>query len=139
MVSPGMPDQALSGKIKKIQKLGKYKDESDPVGLKYFDVEIELEKDVLPAAFRPHMQLDISIESKEIPKAWTLPVEYVTTEKEKNYVFILQQGQALKKEVQTLAQNAEHIALKGQWKGDEVFVLPDDIKNSSTPKDKSDD
>lgn len=43
LTSPGFPGKIFTGKIAKIQKLAKYKDETNPVGLKYFDIDIAVD------------------------------------------------------------------------------------------------
>ncbi len=41
--SPGFPNQIFMGTIAKIDKLAKFKDETKPVGLKYFDIDVALD------------------------------------------------------------------------------------------------
>lgn len=43
MTNPGFPGRVFTGTVAKIQKLAKYKDETKPVGLKYFDIDIALD------------------------------------------------------------------------------------------------
>ncbi len=132
--SRGVPVQELKGTVKKIQKLGKYKDETNPVGLKYFDVEIEL----VPAAgdaektvsetLRPHTQLDVVIEAERLPSVWSLPVEYVRTEKDTAYVWQKTGNTYVKKTVNMTASNGERAVLTGTWTGEEMFALPEDME-----------
>lgn len=53
LTSPGFPDRVFTGKVAKIHQLAKYKDETKPVGLKYFDIDIALDGfDPLPREMR---------------------------------------------------------------------------------------
>ena len=121
--SPGLPGQSFQGKISKIEKLAKYKDENKPSGLKYFDIEISLER--LPPGLKAHMRLELAIEIKRLPQAWVVPLEVLQEKDGKSWLNLRQNGKSVRREVQVLARNDELAALAGSWQGQEE-LLPGD-------------
>jgi HlyD family secretion protein len=120
----GMPDHPLTGKVSKIQKLARYKDESKPVGLKYFNVEITLDDAKLPPDFKAQMQVNVGIEASEKSEVWSIPLEYLVDEKETFYLWQVIGGEAQKVTVKPGARNANRVVITGDWNGTETFILP---------------
>ncbi len=119
----GMPEHPLTGQVSKIQKLARYKDESKPVGLKYFNVEITLDDAKLPADFKAQMQVNVSIEASEKKEVWSLPLEYLVDEKETSYVWQFIGGKPQKLTVKPGARNANRVVIPGDWNGTESVYL----------------
>jgi multidrug resistance efflux pump len=127
--SPGFPDKLFEGKVTKVQKLAKFKDEKNPVGLKYFDVEIELTK---PAPeLKANMTLEVAIQARTLKQAWTIPLEALlpkdpkqTEQAQDRYLIRLEnKGQIQEQEVQVLARNQDFAAIQGNFSGSERVVL----------------
>lgn len=124
IIAPGLPQQPLQGEVSKVHKLARFKDESKPVGLKYFDVEITLDEDKLPPAFKAQMQVQVSLEAQQLENAWLIPLEYLVSEKEQSYLWQWQQDKAVKVPVKTGPRNDNEVVITGNWLGTEHFVLP---------------
>ena len=125
--APGIPEHPLTGQVSKIQKLARYKDESNPVGLKYFNVEITLDDAKLPSDFKAQMLVDVSIEASEKSEAWSIPLEYLVDEKEHFYLWQVIDGETRKVTVKPGARNANRVVIPGNWNGTERFVLPAEV------------
>lgn len=124
VIAPGIPKYPLTGSVSKIQKLARYKDESKPVGLKYFNVEVTLDDAKLPSDFKAQMQVSVKIESSEQDKAWTIPLEYLVAEKESFYLWQKVGSEIKKTTIKPGARNANQVVIPGEWSGTETFILP---------------
>lgn len=125
--APGIPDHPLTGKVSKIQKLARYKDESKPVGLKYFNVEITLDNARLPSDFKAQMLVEVGIEASEKNEVWSIPLEYLVDEKETFYLWQVIGGETRKVTVKPGPRNANRVVIPGEWNGTETFVLPTEV------------
>lgn len=126
----GIPAHPLIGHVSKIQKLARYKDESKPVGLKYFNVEITLDDAKLPPDFKAQMLVNISIEATEKSEVWSIPLEYLVDEKETFYLWQIVGGETQKIKVKPGMRNANRVVIPGDWSGTEKFVLPAEARAS---------
>jgi len=123
--SPGLPGVTFKGAITKIEKLAKYKDESKPVGLKYFDIEVVPE--AIPADLKAQMRVDLEIEIETLKKVWTVPLE---TLQERNQVSTanshlrIRQGNQIRTvEVKVLARSENRAAIQADFNGHEAILL----------------
>lgn len=127
--SPSFPGKVFTGKVSKVQKLAKYKDENKPVGLKYFDIDIELEQK--SAELKANMSLDVAIHIKDLPKAWTVPLDALIendknqTEQNPNQaqIQLLHQGRVQKISVQVLGRNQDLAAIAGNLQAEDRILL----------------
>lgn len=122
---PGLPEQVFAGQIAKIQRLGKFKDETRPSGLKYFDVEISLPQ--TPPELKANMQVALKIGVATLPEAWTVPLESLHEQADQTLLQLRQPGGSLQPlPVRVLARSADRAAieaLSGQLTGHEVLSL----------------
>jgi len=119
--SPGLPGQVFMGKVAKIQKLAKYKDESKPTGLKYFEIEVTL--DQLPKELKAHMRVQTEIEVQSLKNVWTLPLEALEEKDQKAHLKQLTAGKVENREVKILARNEDQAVLAGEFSGQEEILL----------------
>ena len=119
--SPGFPNALFQGRVSKIQKLAKYKDESKPVGLKYFEIEVALEPGT--EQLKANMRLELEIQVKHLKQVWTVPLEALVQREEQSFLRINQEGQIIEKAVKVLAQNQNRAAIQDELSGQEVLVL----------------
>lgn len=122
LTSPAFPGQSFPAKVTKVQKLAKYKDENKPVGLKYFDVEITLDKQT--PALKANMTLEVRINVQILKQVWVAPLESVSTkEANKTYLSLEDNGRIVEREVKVLARSEDFIALEGDFTGSEHLSL----------------
>lgn len=127
MTSPGFPGKVYTGKVTRVQKLAKYKDENKPVGIKYFDVEIALDSQA--PELRANMTLDVAIQAETLKQAWIVPLEALHTrsaaggEGESYYLRLQNQGQTTQQDVQVLARSRNFAAIDGHFNGSERILL----------------
>lgn len=122
---PGLPDKVFAGQVAKIQRLGKFKDETRPSGLKYFDVEISLPE--TPPVLKANMQVELNIGVATLPQAWTVPLEALHEQADQSLLQLRQPGGSLQPlPVRVLARSTDRAAiepLNGQLTGREVLSL----------------
>lgn len=119
--NPGLPGQVWTGKVDKVQKLAKYKDENNPVGIKYFDIEIAL--DAQAPALKANMTLQVEIDVQQLPKAWVVPLEALSEKDGKTFLELAEAGGSRAQEVTVLARSSDFAALKGPFAPDTRFLL----------------
>ncbi|HEY9839596.1 MAG TPA: HlyD family efflux transporter periplasmic adaptor subunit [Candidatus Obscuribacterales bacterium] len=127
--SPGYPGKVYVGKVTRIQKLAKYKDENKPVGLKYFDIEISLDRQAPELRANTTLQAAIGIET--LRQVWIVPLEALHSRERKQaeqpgegyYLRLQDQGRIREREVQVLARSGDFAAVKGQFSGSERVIL----------------
>ncbi|MGV3523158.1 MAG: efflux RND transporter periplasmic adaptor subunit [Candidatus Sericytochromatia bacterium] len=119
--NPGLPGQVWTGKVDKVQKLAKYKDENNPVGIKYFDIEIGL--DAQPPALKANMTLQVEIDVQQLPNAWVVPLEALSEKDGKTFLELADGSGSRAQEVTVLARSSDFAALKGPFAADTRFRL----------------
>lgn len=135
MTSPGFPGKVFAGKVTRVQKLAKFKDENKPVGLKYFDVEIELAQQA--PELKANMTLAVAIRAETLKGAWTVPLEALHSKGEQPesrgesyYVRLDAQGKIEQRDVEVLARSRDFAAIKGNFTGSERVLLEPTGKGS---------
>ncbi len=122
LTSPAFPGKVFPAKVTKVQKLAKYKDENKPVGLKYFDVEIALDKQA--PELKANMTLTVNINVQTLKQVWVAPLEAVSTkEANKSFLNLEQNGDVVEREVKVLARSDNFVALDGSFSGNERLSL----------------
>jgi multidrug resistance efflux pump len=119
--SPGLPGEFFNGKVTKIEKLAKYKDESKPVGLKYFEIEIEPEK--IPPALKAQMRVDLEIAIETLKQVWTVPLETLQESNQTSRLRIREGNQIRSLEVKVLARSENRAAIQADLSGKEAILL----------------
>jgi len=65
----------------------------------------------LPEYIRPDMTVDVNIETGRYSSVWTIPVTALLEEKGKAFIYVLQNGRAVRREVRLLTKGPEWAAL----------------------------
>lgn len=121
VTSPGFPGKTYKAEVTRVDTLAKYKDEDKPVGIKYFDVEIAL-SDEIPE-LKANTTVDVKIQARTLPNAWTVPLEALSARGGKNYLRLDRGGRVEETEVRILARSEDFAAVSGTFKGDERVVI----------------
>jgi multidrug resistance efflux pump len=119
--SPGLPGITFMGTVSKIEKLAKYKDESKPTGLKYFDIEVQVAK--IPPQLKAQMHLELEIAVQTLKQVWTVPLEVLQEKDQKTWLKIREGNQIISKEVKVLARSEDQAVVQGQWTGKEQILF----------------
>lgn len=116
-----IPNKVFMGKVTNISKLPKVKDERNPQGMKYFDVDIETTSNL--DVLKTNMTVDLKIISLEQNNAIFIPLDAITEENKKSYVLFDENNNPVKKEVKIIEQNQDYAVLSGTYTGQEkVFI-----------------
>lgn len=129
LTTPGLPGAVFHGEVDKIQRLGKFKDEARPSGLKYFDVEITLPE--TPPELKANMQIQAEIEIARLEQVWTVPLEALQAADKAETLLQLRQSGGGRREipVKILARSQDLAAiepLEGELNAQDVLWLGND-------------
>lgn len=121
IILSGTKNNILKGKINNISKLAKYKDNRKSEGLKYFDVEVIVDK--ATEDLKNNMNIDLNIISNKKQGIY-VPIDSVIEENNKKYIYFDENNQKIKKEVKIVDRNENFCLLDGKYTGKEkVFIL----------------
>lgn len=122
LTSPARPETVIGGKVSKIHNLAKYRDESHPSGLKYFEVEIQL-TEPLPGGLKAQMHLEARIEVQRLSAVWIVPLEVLEEQGNTTLIRLQKGGKIRTQAVEVLARSEDQAVLKGNWTGREHILL----------------
>lgn len=119
--SPGLPGEVFGGKVSKIEKLAKFKDDSKPVGLKYFEIEVAPES--LPPELKAQMRVDLEIEIETLKQVWVVPLETLQETNQKASLRLYKGKNIETLEVKVLARSENQAAIEAPLQGQEAILL----------------
>lgn len=120
--SGSFPDQVFKGKIQHIDKMARYREENNPTGLKYFDVEVGVPQ--TPTSLKVSMTVDLQIQIKQFTNAWHVPLEALEEAQGKSFLYLAKSRQPVRTEVKVLARTQDFAILKGPFEAKATYFLP---------------
>lgn len=105
LVFPSMPEERFGAKVIRVGP-----DVDSERGV----VGIYLKPDSVPAHIVPGLTVDIAIELKRLPEARAVPRSAVVFEDSKAYVYVVEDGQARRREIKVVAEGEEDLAIQAE-------------------------
>lgn len=119
--SNSFPEKVFKGKVSKVGKLAKYLDESNPRGLKYFDVDITMNGK--PNELRTNMSVDLNIMIHKFQDVHYVPLAAIHKENEKEYMYLDKNGVKEKISIKTVDQTSNFAILSDNFPNDKRYYL----------------
>ncbi|GAQ19921.1 hemolysin D [Oceanobacillus picturae] len=125
ITSDAIPNEYWEGEIFFISDLPEQYDSEDDYSGAYYTVEAKLDIEEIP--LKPGFKMLMEVETDR-KLAFTLPLTVVKREAETDYVYVVEEGVAIRKEVETGIATHEVIEITdGLIKNEEVILKPEEV------------